>query len=75
MLYEETLKTSIVVKKVDEKEAGELKKLYNHYFDKRKEIMKNASFRAEDVFSDVKSEDSILQEQITKLQNISAKIL
>ena len=49
LLYEKTLKTSMVDKKNDEKEAGELKKIYNHYIDKRKEIMKKTSFRVEDV--------------------------
>ena len=41
LLYEKTLKQSMVDKKTDEKEAQELKKIYNHYLDKRKEIMRN----------------------------------
>ena len=36
LLYEKTLKTSMVDKKSDEKEAEELKKIYNHYIDKKK---------------------------------------
>ena len=44
LLYEKTLKTSTVEKRIDEKESMELKKVYNHYLDKRKEIMKNTSF-------------------------------
>ena len=70
LLYEKTLKTSRVDKKVDEKEAEELKKISNHYLDKRKEIMKNTSFKAGDVFGDVKSKDNFSQEQITKLSSI-----
>ena len=35
LLYEKTLKTSMVDKKIDEKEAQGLKKLYNHYVDKK----------------------------------------
>ena len=35
LLYEKTLKTSMVDKKIDEKEAEELKKICNHYFDKK----------------------------------------
>ena len=50
MLYEKTLKQSMVDKKIDEKEAQEWKKIYNQYNDKRKEIMKNTSFNVEDVF-------------------------
>ena len=37
----------MVDKKIDEKEAQELKKIYNHYFDKRSEIMKNTSVKVE----------------------------
>ena len=65
----------MVDKKIDEKEAEELKKIYNHYLDKRKEIMKNISFKLEDVFGDVLSKDIFSQEQITKLNNFSAKIM
>ena len=45
LLYEKTLETSMVDQKIDEKAAEELKKVYNHYHDKRKEIMKNTSRR------------------------------
>ena len=75
LLYEKTLKQSMVDKKIDEKEAQELKKIYNHYIDKRSEIMKNTSFKVEDVFGDVISKDNFSQEQITKLNNFLAKIM
>ena len=75
LLYEKTLKTSMIDKKIDEKEANELKKIYNHYLDKRSEIMKNTSFKVEDVFGDIISKDSISPEQITKLDNFLAKIM
>ena len=65
----------MVDEKIDEKEAEELKKIYNHYLDKRKEMMKNTSFKVEDVFGDVISKDKFGQEQITKLNNFLAKIL
>ena len=65
----------MVDKKIDEKEAQELKKIYNHYLDKRKEIMKNTQFKVEDVFGDVISKDNFSQEQITKLNNFLAKIM
>ena len=35
-LYEKTLNQSMIDKKTDEKEALELKKIYNHYLDKQK---------------------------------------
>ena len=73
--YEKTLKQSMVDKKIDEKKAEELKKIYNHYIDKRKEIMKNTQFKVEDVFGHVISKDNFRQEQITKLINFLAKIM
>ena len=59
----------MVDKKTDEKEAQELKRIYNHYLDKRKEIMKNNQFKVEDVFGDVVGKDNFSQEQTTKLNN------
>ena len=73
--YEKILKQSMVDKKIDQKEAEELKKIYNHYLDKRKEIMKNTSFKVEDVFGDVISKNNFSREQITKLYNFLAKIM
>ena len=75
LLYDKTLKTSMSDKKIDEKEAQELKKIYNHYIKKRSEIMKNTQFKVEDVFGDVISKDNFSQEQITKLHNFLAKIM
>ena len=74
LLYEKTLKKSMVDKKIDEKEALELKKIYNQYLDK-KAIMKNTSFKVEDVLGDIFSKDSISPEQITKLKIFLAKII
>ena len=75
LLYEKTLKTSNIDKKIDEKEARELKKIDNHYIDKTSEIMKNTSFKVEVVFGDVISKDNFSQEQRTKLNDFSAKIM
>ena len=75
ILYEKTLNQSMIDKKIDEKEALELKKIYNHYIDKRQEIMNSTKFKVEDIFGDVVSEDSISPEQITKLNIFLAKIM
>ena len=75
LLYEKTLKHSMIDKKNDEKEALELKKNYHHFIVERSEIMKNTSFKVEDVFGDVISKDSISPEQITKFNNFLAKIM
>ena len=75
LLYEKTLKSSMVDKKNDQKEAGELKKIYNHYLDTRKDFMKNTKFKVEDIFGDVISKDNFSQEQITKLNGFLAKIM
>ena len=63
----------MIDKKNDQKEAQELKKIYNHYIDKRSEIMKNTHFKVEEVFGDVISKDNFSQEQITKLNKFLAK--
>ena len=73
LLYEKTLKSSMVDKNVDQKEAEELKKVYNHYLDKRKNILKNTQIIVEDVFGDIISEGIFSQEQITKLNCFLAK--
>ena len=75
LLYEKTLKESMIDKKIDEKDAEQIKQIYNHYIDKIKEIMKNTQFKVEDVFGDVISKDNFSQEQITKLNNFLAKIM
>ena len=72
ILYEKTFQ-SMIDKKIDEKEAQELKKIYNHYNDKRKEIMDSTKFKVEDIFGDVISKDSISPEQITKPNNFFSK--
>ena len=75
LLYEKTLKQSMIDKKSDEKEAEHLKQIYNHYLDKKSEIMKNTQFKVEDVFGNVISKDNFSQEQITKLYNFLAKMM
>ena len=75
VLYENTLKESMIHKKIDEKEAKKLKEIYNHYIDKREEIMISTRFKVEDIFGDVVSKDTITTEQITKLNNFLAKMM
>ena len=75
LLYEKTLKESMIDKKIDQKEANQLKQIYNHYVDKKSEIMKNTAFRVEDVFNDIVHKDTISPEQITKLNNFLAKMM
>ena len=65
----------MIDKKIDEKEALELKKIYSHYVDKRKENMDSTKFKVEDIFGDVISKDSISTEQITKPNIFLAKIM
>ena len=64
----------MIDKKIDQKEAEQLKQIYNHYVDKKSEIMKNTSFKVEDVFNDIIHKDTISQEQIIKLNNFLAKM-
>ena len=74
LLYEKTLEESMIDKVINQNEADQLKQIYNHYVDKRSEIMKNTSFKVEDVFNDVINKDTISQEQIIKLNNFLAKM-
>ena len=69
LLYEKTSKESMLDKKINQKEGEQLKRVYNHYIDKRKDIMKNTQFKVEDVFGYVISKDIFSQEQKTKLKN------
>ena len=71
ILYEKTLTRSMIDKKMMKK-ALELKKMYNHYLDKRKQIMNSIKFKVEDIFGDIFSKDSISPEQKTKLNSFSA---
>ena len=75
LLYEKTLKESMIDKKTDEKEAEQLKQIYNHYVDKKSEIMKKTQFKVEDIFTDFISKDTISTKQITKLNNFLAKMM
>ena len=75
LLYEKTLKESMTVTKIDQKEAEQLKQIYNHYIARRKEIMNSTKFKFEDVFGDVFSKDSISPEQMTKLNSFLANIM
>ena len=60
-------------KKIDEKETLELKKRYNHYLDKTKEIMNTTQFNVEDVFGNVISKDSSSSVQISKPNDFLTK--
>ena len=60
------------MKKIDEKEAVELKKVYNQYLDKRRE---KTQFRVEDIFGDIINKSSISREKITKRKNFSTKTI
>ena len=73
--YEKTLREYMVYRKVDDKEASELNKIYSHYIDKRKEIMDTTKFKVENIFGDIFSKKSISSDQTTKLNNFLAKIM
>ena len=75
LLYEKTLKESMIDKVINQKESDQLKQIYNHYVDKKSEIMKNTQFKVEDIFNDVINKDTISQEQIVKLNNFLAKMM
>ena len=65
----------MVDNKINEKESEQLQQIYNHYIDKKTELLKNTHFKVEDVFTDVISKDTISTEQKTKLNNFLAKMM
>ena len=75
LLYEKTLKNSMIDKVIDEKESDELKKIYNHYMDKKDEIMKNTKFSVEEVFGTLDLSKNISGEQIEKLNAFLSKLM
>ena len=67
VLYEKTLKESMIDKKIDQKKAEQLKQIYNHYVDKRMENINSTKFKVEGIFGNVISKGSSSTEQLTKL--------
>ena len=65
----------MIDKKIDEKEALELKNIFIHYLGKRKEIMKTNKIKVEDIFGEVISQHFISPEQISKHNSFLTKIL
>ena len=59
----------MVDKKTDEKEANELKRIYNRYHDKRSGIMKNNQFKVQEIFDDTLNKTSISPEPTNELNN------
>ena len=74
LLYEKTLKESMIDRKIDEKEANQLKQIYIHYVDKKSEIMKNTHFKVADILNDVINKDTISQERRFKPNSFLAKM-
>ena len=75
LVYEKTLKQSILVDKRVEKKLMELKMIHNPYLDTRSEIMTNTQPKMEEIFGDIITKASVSPEQITKLFNFLAKIM
>ena len=61
-------------KKIDDKVANEIKKIYNKNLDKRTDTMKNNQFNVEDIFRDIWGRESVSPQQRTILNNFSAKM-
>ena len=49
----------MIDKKIDDKEAQEVKKIYNHYLEKRTDVTKNTQFKVEEIFGDTLNEETI----------------
>ena len=51
------------------------KNIYNHYLDKRSDIMKITQFKVKDVFGDVLGKEIISRKQITEIVEFLAKMI
>ena len=49
----------MIDKKIDDKEAQEVNKIYNHYLDKRTDITKNTQFKVEEIYGVILNEETI----------------
>ena len=67
LLFEKTMKESMIDKKVDGKQGEKLRLIFNHYINKQDEIKKSTQFKVEEVFGNVIPKDTFLPEQTTKL--------
>ena len=75
LLYEKTLKKSMIDKEGDQKEGEKLRSIYNHYMNKKDEIKKSTQFKLEEVFGNIIPKDTISPEQITKHNKFLARIM
>ena len=66
LLFEKTLKESMIERKIDQKETEQLKRIYTLYNDKGKEILNSTKFKVEVIIGDIISKDLISPEQVTK---------
>ena len=64
-----------MIKKSDEKEGEELTQIYNHYLEKRKDIMNSTKFSVEDIFGNSKNSDHISGEEIQTLNKFLARLM
>ena len=65
----------MIDKRVDEIEEKGLKKINNHHFDKRKDLMKKIEISDHEILGDVLRREGITSEQITLLNSFLAKML
>ena len=65
----------MIGKRIDDKEAQDLRKVYEQNLHKTGDIMKNTQFNVEDVFSDILGLHSIPPKQKTKLTSFKAELM
>ena len=65
----------MIDKKIDENEWEELKMVFNHCLDKRKDIMKSNEISYHEKICDILGKDSNTSDQIFKIHYFSAKMM
>ena len=63
----------MIPKRIDEKEGEKLRSICDQYINKQDEIKKYTQFKVEEVFGNNIPKDTISPDQITNLNNVSAK--
>ena len=65
----------MIDKKPDDKRAQRIRKMYNHYLDKRSDVMKNAHFKVQDVFGATSGKEDFSRKQITNIIKFLVKMI
>ena len=73
LLYDTTLKQSLVDTNIDEKQANGFKRVHEFFWTKISDILKNTEFEVGDDFNYLQGKNSISPKQINKINSFQQK--